>query len=161
MSDNPGVLEAIFIAAEAKPAVARTTVRAIARRGLEGDRYLVDASAQPAGSRDPDTDDLTLVEGEALDTLERDLGIGLRAGEHRRNLVTRGVDLNSFAGKRFRIGTVECAGMELCHPCAHLQRLTAPGILKAMAGRGGLRAAIVTSGDIAVGDAIELMDEPR
>lgn len=159
MTDSTGAVEAIFIAPEAtKPATALSAARAVAGRGLEGDRYFTDAGTFSANGRDNGRD-LTLVEGEALDMLERDLGVSLRTGEHRRNVVTRGVDLNALVGKRFRIGGVECVGVRPCHPCAHMESMTAPGVLRAMAGRGGLRAGIVGDGEIAVGDAIRMIGD--
>jgi hypothetical protein len=80
--------------------------------------------------------------------------VGLAAEDARRNLVTRGIDLNALVGKTFRVGEVVCAGRRLCEPCAHLQRLTEPGILRALAHKGGLRADILEGGRIAVGDEI-------
>ena len=62
--------------------------------------------------------------------------------------------LNDLVGKRFRVGEVECLGVELCEPCLHLQSLTMPGIIEALAHRGGLNADILTGGTIAVGDPI-------
>ncbi len=159
MNDRQAAVEAIFIAAEAtKPAVALVSARAVAGRGLEGDRYFAAAGTFSANGRDNGRD-LTLVEGEALDMLERDHAVSLKAGEHRRNVVTRGVDLNALVGKRFRLGAVECVGVRPCHPCAHMQSMTAPGVLKAMAGRGGLRADIVGDGELRVGDAVEVIGE--
>ncbi len=66
----------------------------------------------------------------------------------------RGVRLNDLVGKRFRVGEVECVGVELCEPCLHLQSLTRPGIIEDLLHRGGLNADILTSGTIAVGDPI-------
>ena len=65
--------------------------------------------------------DLTLIEAEVVDDL------GLAPEVPRRNVVTRGIDLNALVGRRFRVGEVECEGQRLCQPCAHLQRLTDPG----------------------------------
>ena len=42
-----------------------------------------------------------------------------------RNLLTRGVDLNALVGKRFRVGALECRGIELCEPCATMESRTA------------------------------------
>ena len=76
-------------------------------------------------------------------------------GEARRNVVTRGIDLNALVGQRFRIGDVECFGQRLCEPCAHLERLTAQtGTLQALIHKGGLRADVLTGGEIRVGDRI-------
>ncbi len=121
-------------------------MRAIAGRGLEGDRYEAGAgtfSPGPGGGRA-----LTLVEGEVLDEL------GITPEVARRNLVTRGIRLNPLVGSRFTVGGVECAGRRLCEPCAHLERLGEPGMLRAMVHRAGLRADILTDGEIALGAAI-------
>jgi len=67
-------------------------------------------------------------------------------------VLTRGARLNELVGRRFRVGEVECLGIELCEPCSHLQGLTRPGVLKGMVGRGGLRVDVVRSGTIRVGD---------
>ena len=75
----------------------------------------------------------------------------LTYADARRNIVTRGVDLNSLVGRRFLIGDVECLGQRLCEPCAHLERLTGPGTLKGLIHRGGLRADILTDGAVAAG----------
>jgi MOSC domain-containing protein YiiM len=126
-------------------------VRAVSGRGLEGDRNFFDGEGtQPERDRE-----LTLIATEALDGLAAEHGIELTAAESRRNVATRGIDLNQLEGKRFRVGEVECKGIELCEPCNHLQGLTQPGVLRGLVHRGGLRAAILTDGEIAVGDPVE------
>lgn len=139
-----GRVEAIVIAPAAEaPPTAVKRVRAIAGRGLEGDRYADGGgtfSPGPGGGRA-----LTLIEGEVLDEL------GLASEQARRNVVTRGIRLNPLVGARFTVGGVECAGRRLCEPCAHLERLGEPGMLRALVHRGGLRADILTDGEIAVG----------
>ena len=59
-----------------------------------------------------------------------------------------------LVGRRFQVGDVECAGVELCEPCLHLQQLTRPGIIKDLIHRGGLNADILTDGQIRVGDRV-------
>jgi MOSC domain-containing protein YiiM len=125
------------------------SVLALPGRGLEGDRYFV-----ADGNPEPDAEDITLVATEALEALEREHGITLSAAETRRNVATRGIDLNALVGRRFRIGELECEGRELCEPCNHLEGLTQPGVLKGLVHRGGLRAAILAEGRIAVGDPV-------
>ena len=117
------------------------SVRAIAGHGLEGDRYFF-----PDGA--PSGEALTLIEAEALDD------VGLTGAQSRRQVVVRGVGVNDLVGKRFRIGDVECAGVELCEPCRHLQKLTRPGIIKDLIHRGGLRADILSGGTISIGDKV-------
>ncbi len=126
------------------------SVRAVPGRGLEGDRnFYQGPGVQPKRDRE-----LTLIATEALDALADEHGIELTAAESRRNLATRGIDLNALEGRRFRVGDVECEGIELCEPCSHLQGLTKPGVLRGLVHRGGLRAAILSEGEIAVGDPV-------
>jgi MOSC domain-containing protein YiiM len=122
--------------------------QALAGKGLEGNRYFYADGGAPDGRA------LTLIAAEALDAFERETNIVLSAAETRRNVLTRGVDVNALVGKRFRIGDVECLGVELCEPCSHLQSLTQPGVLKGLVHRAGLNADILSDGDIAVGDAV-------
>jgi len=125
-------------------------VHAVAARGLEGDRYFA-AEAREEAERDRD---ITLIADEALEALFAETGIELSAAASRRNVLTRGIDLNALVGRGFRVGEVECEGLELCEPCSHLQGLTEPGVLRGLVHRGGLRAAIRRGGDIAVGDPV-------
>lgn len=147
-----GVVEAVLIAPEAEAAmvqVRRATARA--GRGLEGDRYFQQAGT--FSNRHGRGHDLTLIEAEVLDELHVPAG-GLAPEQARRNIVTRGIDLNALVGKRFRIGDVECFGQRLCEPCAHLERLTKPGTLRALIHKGGLRADILTDGEVRIGTAV-------
>jgi MOSC domain-containing protein YiiM len=153
---NPGTVEAIVLAPEAEGTMHQVG-RAVARagRGLEGDRYFdkrgTFSNAHGRGY------DLTLIEAEVLDTLELPTG-RLTPEEARRNIVTRGIELNAFVGEHFRVGDVECFAQRLCEPCAHLERLTAatgkPGTLRALIHKGGLRADVLGDGEIRVGDQI-------
>ena len=94
----------------------------------------------------------------AVVPLEADTGELSRiyvAAEARRNLVTRGIDLNALVGREFTIGSVRAFGQRLCEPCVHLQRLTRPGVIAGLVHQGGLRADILTDGEIRLGDKIE------
>lgn len=155
-SMDDGRVEGIYMGAE--PGVmpgSMDEVKAFEGVGLKGDRYAVGAGSQ---SVKPGTGrHLTLIEREALEDLAAS-GITLSPGESRRNLETRGVDLNALIGKRFMVGEVECEGMRECAPCAHLEGITQPGVLSGLRGRGGLRAEIRSNGTIRVGDAIAALD---
>ena len=153
---STGAVERILVATEAE-APMRKVDRAVARvgRGLDGDRYFREQGtfSNPHGRGY----DLTLIEAEVLDNV--DLAAGrITPEDARRNIVTRGVDLNALVGARFRVGEVECFGQRLCEPCAHLERLTAatgkPGVLRALIHKGGLRADVLSDGEIQVGDEI-------
>ncbi|WP_266079085.1 MOSC domain-containing protein [Haladaptatus caseinilyticus] len=145
--NGSGTVNAIHLAREsAAETEAVDTVEAIAGSGLRGDRHF-----------DPDSsgDDITFIEAEAVEAVEQESGISLEPGAHRRNVTTRDAALNHLVGERFRVGGAVCEGVELCEPCSHLESLTEKGTLSALVHRGGLRAVIVESGEIGVGDGIE------
>lgn len=147
-----GSVEAILIAREAAGSMTRRErVTGRAGRGLEGDRYFEGrgtfSNTYARGH------DLTLIEAETLDELALPDG-ALAPEEARRNIVTRGIDLNALVGKRFRIGDVECFGQRLCQPCAHLERVTDRTLMRQLAHKGGLRADVLSDGELRVGDEI-------
>jgi MOSC domain-containing protein YiiM len=144
-----GLVEAIFVTSESGDLPAPVDrVRAYAGRGLEGNRYYWDNGDAPSGRA------VTLIAAEAMDAVSREGDISIEPAATRRNVLTRGIDVNELVGKRFRIGDVECEGVELCEPCTHLESMTQPGVIKAFVHRGGLNADILSDGEISVGDAI-------
>jgi MOSC domain-containing protein YiiM len=151
-----GTVEAIALAERATGDMYTVDhANALANRGLDGDRY-----AAKAGTFTPDNDtargyDLTLIEAEVLDSLTLPDGRTLGYAEARRNVVTRGIDLNALVGRHFRIGNVECLGQRLCEPCSHLERLTTKGALRGLIHRGGLRADVLNDGEMNTDDLIE------
>ena len=146
-------VEAIFLHREtAGPMNPVESARAEAGRGLEGDTYFQTLDEARAKSG-PDRE-ITLIEAEAVEAVTREAGLSLTQAESRRNVVTRGVELNPLVGREFQIGEVRLRGIRPCHPCAHLEALTKPGVLKALVDRGGLRAEVLEGGTIRVGDAV-------
>ena len=153
-----GRLVGIFVTAQEGGAIQQVqSVRAVPGQGLEGDRYYT-KTVQQGLPADGKPRDVTLIESEAIEAVGRDCDIQLALGDSRRNLVTRGVALNHWVGRRFKIGDVQIEGVELCEPCGLLERLTQPGVRKALIHRGGLRARIVHEGLLREGDAIEPAD---
>jgi MOSC domain-containing protein YiiM len=152
-----GVVQHIHIAGDAgAPVRAVDTVRAISGVGLEGDRY---AYGRGHYQDERVSRNLTLIETEAVEALAREHEIELASGETRRNLTTRGVDLNELVGRRFWVGDVLCLGTHLCEPCQYLADLTGKPLLRPLVHRGGLRADIVRGGVIGIGDQIRPADE--
>jgi MOSC domain len=150
-----GVVELVAVAVEAEGQMRTVpSAEALAGRGLWGDRYARGAGtfSDPSGRGY----DLTLVEVEALEELAA-RGVDLAPADARRNLVVRGVALDGLIGQRFRVGEVECFGQRRCEPCAHLERLTQPGVLRGLVHRGGLRADVLLGGEIRVGDDVEAL----
>lgn len=154
---SEGIVEAIYIAPQGGAAMERRdAVRAVQGEGLEDDRYRVAAGTWSRGARD--VCQMTLIRGEDLDAIERETGIRVLAGQHRRNVVTRGVDLAVLTRGPFRIGaTVTVAYERPRPPCRHLANVTEPGMTEALRGRSGICARILTSGPIREGDAIALV----
>ncbi|HKB97242.1 MAG TPA: MOSC domain-containing protein [Terriglobales bacterium] len=149
-----GTVESIHIASAAEgPPQSVAQATAIPGAGLDGDRYALKLGTfyKPK----PDFE-LTLIEVEAIEALQRDYQVELAAGEARRNIVTRNVPLNHLVGKEFAIGDVRIRGIRLCEPCAHLQKVTGKSVIKGLLHRGGLRAQILTKGTISIGDKITL-----
>ncbi len=117
------------------------SVRAVAGQGLEGDRHFHRDGAEPGQA-------LTLIEAEVLEDVR------LTGLQSRRQVVVRGIRLNDLVGKRFRVGDVDCFGVEICEPCLHLQGLTRPGIIRDLLHRGGINVDILCDGQISVGDPV-------
>jgi hypothetical protein len=147
-----GTVEALLIATDAEAALdSYDSIELQAGRGVVGDRYFNGTGTFSASEKHGQA--LTLIEGEVLDAL-RDEGLHLTPADARRNIVTRGVDLNALVGQEFRVGAVRCVGRRLCEPCSHLQRLTGRAVLRPLVHRGGLRADILTSGVVRLGDVV-------
>lgn len=129
------------------------SVTAVAGRGLDGDRYFnaTGTYSKKSGAHR----EVTLIEIEAIEGLERDYGVKLDPQNSRRNIVTRGVPLNHLVGQEFHVGEVLLRGIRLCEPCAHLAELAQAKVLPGLVHRGGLRAQILTGGTIRTGDDVE------
>jgi MOSC domain-containing protein YiiM len=139
----------IFVAqSRGAPMRSITSVDAVTGQGLIGDRYY-----QRAIRRGPDYQ-VSLIEAEAIEQFTKELGLAMTADMPRRNIVTTGVRLNDLLGKRFIVGNVLLEGLELCEPCSLFAKRTYPQVLSFFKGRGGLRASIVESGTIRIGDPL-------
>jgi MOSC domain-containing protein YiiM len=97
---------------------------------------------------------VTLIEAEVLEMVERQTRLAFGVDEHRRNLTTRGIRLAGLVGQPFRVGEVLLEGVRDCPPCEHLEQVTGKAVMRALVGRGGLRARVLEGGTIRVGDPI-------
>jgi MOSC domain-containing protein YiiM len=153
-----GVVEAIYIAERSgQPMRAVTEVEGAAGRGLLGDRHCRPADAPPLAPNDR-VPDISLVEAEVLASLLADHEIDLPPSQTRRNIITRGVRLQSLIGRRFRLGGLVCEGVEICEPCVHVQQKVGKPILRPLVHRGGLRARILEGGVVRTGDQIAAVE---
>jgi MOSC domain-containing protein YiiM len=155
-----GRVEAVFVAPEdSAPMERREAVDAV-EGGLAGDRYLTGK-----GYYSPfDVCEVTFVEAEAIDEIRDEFGIDLSDGRHRRNVVTRGLDLYDLLETTFRVGDVEFRGTRPRPPCAHVEAVAdEEGVMRALKERrGGICADVVTEGAIHLGDEIAVVEaSPR
>jgi hypothetical protein len=142
--------------ADEHPIVEVSAVECVAGRGLRGDRFF-DYKPDYKGQ-------ITFFSGEIYDELCNTLLIpnSQRSAlssplptpsAFRRNVITRGVDLNTLIGKTFTLQGVTFEGTAECTPCYWMDQAFAPGTEAALKGRGGLRAKILTDGRLHVDTA--------
>jgi len=149
-------VESIFLApeggAQMKSVQAATALEGC---GLEGDRY---CAGTGHWSRFGRVCEVTFIAAEDLHNIEQGTRVGVNNGEHRRNVVTRGISLKALRrGERLRVGK---AAFEYRGPrsvCRHIERLTEPGMTQALKGRGGICARVIENGTLRVGDEIEVL----
>ena len=113
-----GVVEGIYVTPRGSAAMERAEeVRTVEGCGIEGDRY---CAGTGFWSRFGDVCEVTLIEGEDLDYIENELGIGVKNGEHRRNIITRGIRLGDLRRKMFRVGEALLEYDRRRPPCRHV-----------------------------------------
>jgi len=153
-ADWQGRVLGIFVTPEsAGEMVSLPEVWAFADRGLAGDRFFRDSWSAVKRSDKA----VSLIEDEVLQLAARELGVESIADKSRRNIVTRGVPLIELLHHEFTVGGVLMRGIRLFEPCGHLVKVSKlPGIFRALDHRSGLKAAILSSGTIHVGDKIAL-----
>lgn len=152
-----GKVISTHIAAEAMvPMTQVPEVRAVAGKGVEGDRYYkgIGFFSHNKGVHRQ----ITLFESEVLETIRRDHNKDLSPNECRMNLVTREAPLSHLVGKKFRVGEVVLRGVKLNEPCKHLEEVIGKPIIPSLIHRCGLFAEILEGGAIRPGDSVEELD---
>ena len=151
-----GVVDGIFLAPEAGAEIKSVqSATALEGCGLEGDRY---CAGTGHWSRFGRVCEVTFIAVEDLDDIERETGVDVKNGEHRRNVVTRGISLKALRrGQRFRVGEVAFEYRGPRSVCRYIERLTEPGMTQALKSRGGICARVIKNGTVRVGDEIELL----
>ena len=127
----------------AYPTVSVNEVECVAGKGLLGDRFF--------GFKENYKGQVTFFSIEVFEDVCTKLGASNKSpGVTRRNVITRGVELNSLVGKKFLVQGVEFEGVCECSPCHWMNEAIAPGAEASLHGRGGLRARILTDGMLRV-----------
>jgi MOSC domain-containing protein YiiM len=131
---------------DAFPLEEKKEIECVSGHGIRGDRFF--------DYRDDYKGQITFFAREVFDELARSFGLTNKSpGVLRRNVVVSGIDLNQLIGAEFAVQGVQFLGTAHCKPCFWMNTAVAPGAEKFLAGRGGLRARILTDGRISVGDA--------
>ena len=114
-------------------------------KGIEGDRFY--------NFKENYKGQITFLEREQIDLMEKELKIpDIDPSKFRRNVITRGIDLNTLIGKQFELGGIQFEGVQECTPCYWMNRAVGEGAEECLKGKGGLRARILSDGELKTGD---------
>ena len=126
-------------------------IKVMANKGIVGDRHFKEFNAP--------YNQLSLIESENIDYYNKKYQLNIPYVDFRRNVITKGIQLNNLIGKKLFVGDVELEVVDLCRPCRHLTEvLNQDNILKEFLRRGGLRCQILSSSNIKIGDQIKIME---
>ena len=126
------------------------SIEVIANKGIVGDRHFHEFN-------DP-YNQLSLIESENIDEYNIRFGLNISYIDFRRNIVTKGIQLNDLIGKKLSVGNVELEVIDLCRPCRHLtEMLDQRNVLKEFLRKGGIRCVIINDGKISVNDQIKII----
>lgn len=121
------------------PIIAVPEIECVAGHGIRGDRFF-DFKPDYKGQ-------ITFFSGEIYDELCVRFDLWDREPSvFRRNIITRGIDLNTLIGLEFILQGVAFLGAAECSPCHWMDEAFASGTEAALKNRGGLRAKILTDG---------------
>ena len=149
-----GTVEGIYITPKEGAAMRKADrILAILGGGLQGDRYCKGTGHR---SRFRQACEVTFIAAEDLEAIEREIGVQINNGEHRRNVVTRGIDLRELRDQRFQVGDVLFQYYGPCPVCRYIECVTKPGMADALRGRGGICARVVDAGIFSTGDTITI-----
>ena len=159
-------IQAIYLArAAGEPMSPIDHVQVSAGLGIEGDRYALGtgaySSTEPSKIRH-----ISIISLAGIDIANEWLKAGdeplFDAGDTRRNILLAEItpeSLNALVGQQFQLGNILMLGTELCAPCERpAQLLGRPSFMDAFEGRGGIRAQVLNSGKLAIGDRLSLVD---
>ncbi|WP_233752669.1 MOSC domain-containing protein [Flavilitoribacter nigricans] len=119
--------------------------------GLSGDHY----------SRNGGKRQITLVQAEHIEAVEKMLARSVDPGALRRNIVISGINILAFTDRKFTLGEVVLEMTGLCYPCSRIEENVGPGAYNAMRGHGGITAKVIKGGTLRVGDEVRLYQEPE
>jgi MOSC domain-containing protein YiiM len=123
------------------PLIEVESIQCIAGRGIRHDRFF--------DYRDDYKGQITFFSLEVFDHLCA--AVHMESADPaltRRNVLTRGVDLNELIEQEFEVQGVRFRGTSECRPCYWMDQALGPGAEQFLRGHGGLRARILTNGTL-------------
>ena len=119
-------------------------------KGIVNDRYY--------GNFKEKKNQVTIISLEEINNFNNQIKQNIDAKNFRRNIIVSGINLNEFINKKIKINEVILKIHEICQPCKYLQnRLKIPSLVKMLVNKSGVRAEIINSGSLSVGDAIKIL----
>jgi len=117
-------------------------------KGIVNDRYYENFKEKK--------EQVTLISLEEINAFNNQVNQNIEPKDFRRNIVVSGIDLNKLIDKQIKINQVILKIHEICQPCKYLQdRLKLPSLVKLLVNKSGVRAEIIKSGNLSVGDTIK------
>ena len=117
-------------------------------KGIVNDRYY--------GNFKEKKEQVTLISLEEINKFNRQINRNIEPKDFRRNIIVSGVDLNQLINKQIKINNITLKIHEICQPCKYLQdQLKIQSLVKILVNKSGVRAEIITSGMLSVGDKIQ------
>ena len=119
-------------------------------KGIVNDRYYENFKEKK--------EQVTLINLEEINNFNNQIKQNIDAKDFRRNIIISGISLNKLINKKIKINEVILKIHEICQPCKYLQdKLRIPGLVKMLVNKSGVRAEILNSGSISVGDTIKIL----
>ena len=119
-------------------------------KGIVNDRYF--------GNFKEKKEQVTLINLEEINSFNNQIKQNIDAKDFRRNIIISGISLNKLINKKIEINEVTLKIHEICQPCKYLQdKLRIPGLVKILVNKSGVRAEILNSGSISIGDTIKII----
>lgn len=147
-AENSGRVVGLYVAPEASDRMRRRDSVELVADGIVGDRY-----CDGTGHFAVDGCAVTVIAAEAIEHVSEEYGIDLTNGQHRRNIVTEGIDLRGLLEAQIQLGTAHIRGTRPRPPCAHLEETAEKdGVASALDGRAGICAEVVDPGIVEIGD---------
>ena len=119
-------------------------------KGIVNDRYY--------GNFKEKKEQVTLINLEEINNFNNHIKRNITAKDFRRNIIVSGINLNELINKKIKINELTLKIHEICQPCKYLQdRLKIPDLVKMLVNKSGVRAEILSSGSLSIGDIVKIL----